>query len=100
LNGTWYSAYGRVTATTGNRFGTTSWSSANSALDTAMLSLCTKIKAKGVEIYTVAFRVSNTNILNNLKSCASDTSHYSYAADGVALGTVFSHIGQNVNNAS
>jgi Flp pilus assembly protein TadG len=100
LNGGWYSSYGRITATTGNRFGTTSVSSANGKLDTAMLSLCTKIKAKGVEIYTVAFRVTNTTILSNLRTCATDTSHYSYAADGVALGTVFSHIGENVNNAS
>lgn len=41
LNGGWYSAYGNITATTGNRFGTTSVSSANGALDTAMLSLST-----------------------------------------------------------
>ncbi|MBI2717725.1 MAG: VWA domain-containing protein [Rhizobiales bacterium] len=100
LNGTWYSSYGRGKATAGNRFGTTTSSSTGAALDTAMLTLCSNIKAKGVEIYTVAFRVTKTNIQNNLKTCATDAAHYSFAADGVALGTVFNSIGLNVQNSS
>jgi|GEM_PF-839913 len=100
LNGTWYSSYGRGKATTANRFGTTTATSTGAALDTNMLSLCSNIKAAGIEIYTVAFRVTNTNILANLQSCATDSSHYSFAADGVALGTVFNHIGDNVNSTA
>jgi Flp pilus assembly protein TadG len=100
LNGTWYSSYGRGKATTGNRFGTTTSTSTSAALDTAMSTLCTRIKASGIEIYTVAFRVSTTSITNRLKACATDNAHYSYAADGVALGTIFNHIGENVTNAA
>ncbi len=99
LNGTWYSAYGRGRAAiANNRFGTTSSSGWNSALDTNMLTLCSNIKAEGITLYTVAFRVSSPTILNNLRNCATSVSHYSYAADGVALGTIFDHIGENVTN--
>ena len=100
LNGGWYSSYGRSKATTGNRFGTTTTSQVNGALDTAMLSICTKIKNEGITLYTVAFRVSSTTIQNNLKSCATSLAHYSYAADGVALAAVFDHIGENVANTT
>jgi len=61
-----------------------------------MMELCTNIKATGVEIYTVAFRVNTTTILNNLKNCASSTAHYSKAADGTELAAVFTAIGENV----
>ena len=100
LNGGWYSAYGRSKATTSNRFGTTTTSQVNGALDTAMLSICTKIKNEGITLYTVAFRVSSTTIQNNLKNCATSLTHYSYAADGVALAAVFDHIGENVANTT
>ncbi|MFT3989419.1 pilus assembly protein TadG-related protein [Aestuariivirga sp.] len=100
LNGTWYSSYGRGKAATANRFGTTTATSTGAALDANMLTLCSNIKATGIEIYTVAFRVTNTNILANLQACATDSSHYSFAADGVALGTVFNHIGDNVNSTA
>lgn len=100
FNGTWYSAYGRGKATTGNRFGTTDSASTSNALNTAMATLCTNIKDSGIEIYTIAFRVTDPTILSHLEDCATDEFHYSYAADGVALGTVFNHIGENVTNAS
>ncbi|MBM3519777.1 MAG: VWA domain-containing protein [Alphaproteobacteria bacterium] len=100
LNGSWYSSYGRSKATSNNRFGTTTTSQANAALDTAMLSICTKIKNEGITLYTVAFRVNSTTIQNNLKNCATSLTHYSYAADGVALAAVFDHIGENVANTT
>ena len=48
----------------------------------------------------MAFRVTVTNIQNNLRACATGTAHDCYAADGVALGTVFNSIGENVRNVS
>ena len=110
LNGTWYSAYGRGKAATNNRFGLTSTQISNfssnpgvtaTALDTKMAAICDNIKAQGIIIYSVGFRVNSTAMQN----CASpDTNvnnkHYSYAADGVALAAVFSHIGENVSNTS
>jgi hypothetical protein len=102
LNGSWYSAYGRgkTTPVSSNRFGTTTSSNWNPALDTAMQTLCTNIKAQKITLYTVAFRVNSSTILNNLRTCATSDAHYSYAADGVALGQIFNHIGENVINTA
>lgn len=100
LNGTWYSAYGRGKAASHNRFGTTTTSQTTAALDADMATICANIKANNIILYTVAFRVSSTSIRNKLKACASTEAHYSYAADGVALATIFNHIGENVVNTS
>ena len=99
MNGSTYNAYGYVsTPLANNRFGTTSTSQAESRLDDAMLELCANIKAEGIEIYTVAFRVSSTSILNKLKACASSDDHYSRAADGTQLSEVFTSIGEAVKS--
>ncbi len=100
LNGTWYSAYGRGKASSFNRFGTTTSSQTRAALDDRMDTLCANIKAQGVIVYTVAFRVTSTAIQNRLKACASSEANYSYAADGVALAAIFNHIGENVTNTN
>ncbi len=100
LNGTWYSAYGRGKETSYNRFGTTDSYQTSAALNDNMIELCNNIKAQGVTIYTVAFRVNSPTVQNRLRSCASTVTHYSYAADGVALAAVFDHIGENVANTN
>ena len=98
LNGSSYSAYGyaSVSPVSKNRFGVSNPDNAESALDDAMLELCTNVKNAGIEVYTVAFRVNSSKILKNLKACASDLDHYSYAADGQQLSEVFSTIGESV----
>lgn len=100
LNGTWYSAYGRGKAASFNRFGTTTTSLTSGKLDEKMLALCQNIKNKNITLYTVAFRVNDPGTLNNLRLCATNDDHYSYAADGVALAAVFNHIGENVANTN
>lgn len=100
LNGSSYNAYGFVsTPLPQNRFGTTSTSLAETRLDDAMLELCTNIKAEGIEIFTVAFRVNTATILNKLKACASSEAHYSRAADGTQLSQVFTSIGEAVKSS-
>jgi Flp pilus assembly protein TadG len=103
LNGTWYSSYGRGKAALSggyNRFGTTTISSIGPALDDKLTTLCNSVKAAGITIYTVAFRVTAPVIQNRLKACASGDDKYSYAADGVALAAIFNHIGENVANTN
>jgi hypothetical protein len=101
INGTYYTAYGRVRATSFNRFGTTSPSSANSKLDEKLTTLCENIKAAGIKIYTVSFRVTSTNVINRLKACSSDpTRYYAHASSPSALSAVFNHIGQDVLSQS
>lgn len=97
LNGSWYSSYGRVTASTGNRFGTTNPSQANAKLDSNMLTLCANVKATGIEIFTIYYDSGsgiNSTQASNLKSCATDASHYTTATPAT-IGAVFSNIAQN-----
>ena len=97
LNGTSYSAYGFATAPLAkNRFGTTTATLSDSRLDEAMLELGANIKETGIEIYTVAFRVNSSTIINNLKACATSEEYYSYAADGTQLSEVFTSIAESV----
>ena len=51
-------------------------------------SLCTNMKAKGIEVYTIGAQVS-TNAKNFLKSCATDANHYYDATDGTKLHQAF-----------
>jgi Flp pilus assembly protein TadG len=71
-----------------------------SYLDAAFLQACTNAKNAGIEVYTVAFSISNAPIDTQgktvLQSCASDSSHYFLATDGTQLNTFFTSIGQSV----
>jgi Flp pilus assembly protein TadG len=50
--------------------------------------LCTAMKAKGIEVYTIGAQVS-TAAKNFLKTCATDTAHYYDATDGNKLKQAF-----------
>lgn len=110
LNATWYNAYGFGMAKTFNRFGIplatvnnnnnylAVGTAANAALDAAETKLCDRMKAQGIEIFTVAFRVADGPSKDNLKACATDTAHFKDAADGVALAKAFYGIGDSVKS--
>lgn len=61
--------------------------------DTATSELCTKIKADGIIVYTVAFGVTDTGIKTILQSCASSPSKFFDAADANGLKASFTSIG-------
>ena len=102
LNGTTYTSYGfQNEALATNRFGTNSTSSVVPALDTAMTTLCTNVKATGVKLYVAAFGTGiSTATKNRLKACASGPEYYAEATTSAALTTFFNHIGQDVINKS
>lgn len=60
--------------------------------------LCTNIKAKNIEVFTVAFNVTDTGIKNILKTCASDDSHYFDATDTTKLLEAFQNIADALRN--
>ncbi|ALL11999.1 TadE/TadG family type IV pilus assembly protein [Caulobacter henricii] len=60
--------------------------------------LCTNIKAKNIEVFTVAFNVTDTGIKNILKACASDDSHYFDATDTTKLLEAFQNIADALRN--
>jgi Flp pilus assembly protein TadG len=95
--GTSYNSLGAVTTTTTgnlNRYGSTTHSAAGPKLDTYTTSMCNSLKASGVTIYAVGFRVDSAL----MKSCATSPAHYSYASSLPQLVAFFDHIGQDVLN--
>jgi Flp pilus assembly protein TadG len=108
LNRSNYTAYGRggEGALTGelmanNRYGTTTSSNFETNLDANVLSVCSSIKANGVELYVTSFGsgVSATT-QNMLRSCATDDAHYTHASTNAALQAFFDHIGTETLNKS
>ncbi len=63
------------------------------ASDATMGTLCTSIKSADIEIYAVAFTVTNSQTKTKLQTCASDAGHFFDASDGAALQQAFAQIG-------
>lgn len=59
--------------------------------------LCQNIKARGIEIYTVAFDISDTTAKDLLQGCASSASRFFDAADATELDVAFRKIAQDFN---
>lgn len=62
------------------------------ASDAEMAQLCTLIKAQSIELYTIAFSVTNQQAKVAMKQCATDPSHFFDSTDGAALQQAFSQI--------
>ena len=62
------------------------------ASDAEMAQLCTLIKAESIELYTIAFTVTNQQAKNALKACATNSAHFFDSTDGTALQQAFSQI--------
>jgi Flp pilus assembly protein TadG len=60
---------------------------------TAQSNICKYAKGKNIEVYTIGFGVTDTTALSNLKSCATDASHYFDAKSSAALIAAFQVIG-------
>lgn len=61
--------------------------------------LCNNIKAKGIEVYSVAFEISGNAAAKNLvKACASDDDHFFDATNQSALLDAFEQIAQSIQN--
>lgn len=61
--------------------------------------ICANIKANKIEIYTVAFQVSDSDTLSMLASCATDSAHVYNATDSAALVSAFSEISKSLRTA-
>lgn len=58
--------------------------------------VCTNIKRAGIEIYTVIFRETDTDTVNLMRSCATDSDHFYRADDGQQLSEAFKAIGSGI----
>jgi hypothetical protein len=72
-------------------------STSRSALDNLTLEACNNAKAAGVEVFTIGFSIPTDQIdtqgLNLLKACASNTDHYFAATNADQLNAAFTSIG-------
>ncbi|CAN5271913.1 pilus assembly protein TadG-related protein [soil metagenome] len=109
-NGSFYNAYGYgKQALANNRFGTTTSSKLDDALNTKTAALCNNIKAARktnpkdksttipvYEVYTVVFDLSSTTVENMLRTCATDAEHYANASSNDQLKDIFAAIGERL----
>ena len=60
--------------------------------------VCTEAKAKNIEVFTVAFAVTDTAAKTMLQGCATDAAHYYDATNSAALAAAFQAIGQSLTS--
>jgi Flp pilus assembly protein TadG len=70
-----------------------------STVNNAANALCSSMKAKGIEIYTVGFETSEA-AEDLLKDCATDEDHFYSATGAEALQQAFKEIGQRVRSTA
>jgi hypothetical protein len=79
-----------------NRNAVTSSATMVSYINTREETLCTRIKAANIEIYTIQFRDTDTANRNRLRNCATSTSHFYSAANAQQLQAAFTAIGSGI----
>lgn len=102
FNNTIYSANGLAgEPTANNRFSTTTSSAIQGSMDTDMLTVCSNVKAAGIQLYVASFGSGvSTATKTRLQSCSSGTGYYQHATAPTDLAAFFNHIGQDVINKS
>lgn len=95
-NWTWYGAFGHAAK---GRLGTTNTATALlTAMNAKTAAACANAKAKGITVYTIAFRLeSDPSTLSLLANCASGSSKAFTASDGSALIQTFQIIGREIS---
>jgi len=64
--------------------------------DSLTAQLCTNIKALDIQVFTVAFQVTDTDTLGMLQDCASSSNYAFSAGDGAALVAAFKHVSDKI----
>ena len=91
-----FSAYGWMAD---NRLGST-WNTTTAVtnLNAKLSTVCTNMKAKGIYVYTIAFRNPGTTIQNLMKACATADNYYFSSPDPASLNTAFNAIADSLSN--
>ena len=90
-----YSGYGRLFE---GKLGTTRRFAAQNELNNRLTDVCTKIKAKGILVYTIVFRLFSTSIKNLMRNCATDSGKFYNSPSGADLESAFRAIGSELSN--
>lgn len=86
-------AYGRVSE---GKLGVTSISQATSKIDARVTDLCTKIKAQGIQLFTVTFQVSSSSAKQLYKNCATKPEWAFNAENSEQLAEQFFYIAKQI----
>ena len=78
------------------KLGSTSRTNFETKIDQKITRLCTALKARGVEIYTITFRVTDPAINAVYQNCATDSAHFATASDNAAILSVFERIAKEL----
>lgn len=71
---------------------------ANGCSNVQAVALCTAMKEKGIEVYTVGFQLGDSQLaINTLSSCATDASHFYNSTTGDALKAAFRDIALKIS---
>jgi Flp pilus assembly protein TadG len=76
--------------------GATSQGVAETNLNTYTRTMCTRMKAQGVEVYTVLYNTTNAAVTTLFRDCASRTGNFHMASNTAALEQAFAKIGRDV----
>jgi len=90
-----YTAYGRLSE---GRLGTASNSGAKTEVNSRLLELCTAMKAEGIVIYTITFKLSDTATQQLYRDCASNTDFYFNSPSNSDLQQAFIQIADELSN--
>ncbi|ODR95539.1 hypothetical protein AUC70_01050 [Methyloceanibacter stevinii] len=93
-NGSNYNAFGYPSE---GHLGSTSGSTAENELDEKTETVCNNIKAKGILIYTIGFRVSSSSTHTLLRNCASKPDMYYNSPSNSQLAAIFADIAQGLS---
>lgn len=91
-----YTAYGLLSESRLGPGANTS-NTADGVLDTRLSTVCSRMKANGIYVYTVAFNIKNADTKKLLETCATSTSYYFDAANSSALNVAFQTIGGSLS---
>lgn len=83
-------------ANTRSKTGLTHDGGATSTANDTTKKICRNIKGKNIELYTIAYEVSDTSTRKLLRRCASETTHYFDAANSAQLTEAFDVIGKSI----
>ena len=90
-----YTAYGRLSE---GRLGTTSNGGAKTEVNKRLLELCTAMKAEGIVIYTITFKLNDTTTQQLYRDCASATNFYFNSPSNSDLQQSFVRIADELSN--
>lgn len=89
-----YNAFGYAR---NGHLGRTNGSEAESELNDKTATVCSRVKAEGILIYTIGFKVDDSTTQNMLKNCATRPDMYYNSPSNSELAAIFSDIAQGLS---